>query len=412
MATWAPPSKVGDRDPAIAVAKDKLRKFSYGKGVGTGQAYTEEFGLGLRQFQNNVHSLVATRRRNGPDIAPADFGALNWATKVQLGVITVAPPAPTAPPRLFTSFTGTWGAWNNGFGFDVGERIDRNRYQHQGLGYNTNAFLMGNDPGHSYIDMLNDAEAEYNRLFRDDRRPKVLSGYSGGANAVVQVLNHWPADRRGEILGVIQFGDPSRPPGKTLLGNDPGGHGISEDFPPDWVLNRYYSFTIDGDMYPNAVGLLPIFYDILARLEATPEFAMWFFTLLVSQVGNLTPIGSQLLGIGSNPTGVAGFGQLSSLLPLLTGSAGLGGLLGGGLFGGLLGGLGGLGSGPLTSNQPVAGTQPINLVSMLLNIPAIIQSLLAALRFLTTQAHSHYGDQPVFGGLTAVDRAVQIVNGF
>ena len=118
---------------------------------------------------------------------------------------------------------------------------------------------------HSYIDMLNDGEAEFWRLGGPDRRPKVLPGYSGGANCVAQVLNHWPADRRGEILAVIQFGDPSRPPGKTLLGNDPGGHGISEDFPPDWVLDRYFSFAIDGDMYPNATGLLPFFYDIQSR---------------------------------------------------------------------------------------------------------------------------------------------------
>jgi hypothetical protein len=35
---------------------------------------------------------------------------------------------------------------------------------------------------------------------------------------------------------------------------------------------------------------------------------------------------------------------------------------------------------------------------------------MALLKFLITSAHGHYGDQPVFGGMTAVDRAVQIVN--
>jgi hypothetical protein len=47
---------------------------------------------------------------------------------------------------------------------------------------------------------------------------------------------------------------------------------------------------------------------------------------------------------------------------------------------------------------------------MVLNIPAIVSTIMAALKFLTTQAHGHYGDQPIFNGLTAVDRAVQIVN--
>lgn len=375
---WAPPQKVGDKDPSVAAAKKVLGRFSYGQGLGSTDEYTAEFGEALQHFQNNVHSLVATGRRRGPDVGV--LGVLDWATKTQLGLL--APPPPTVPARKIVSFTGTWGAWDNGFGYDVGVRVDQGKYQHQGLGYNTNAFMIGNDPGHSYIDMLNDGEAEYLRMFRDDRRPTVLAGYSGGANCVAQVLNHWPADRRSEIIGVVQFGDPSRPPGKTLLGNDPGGHGISEDFPPDWVLDRYYSFTIDGDMYPNAVGLLPVFYDILTRMEATAEFAMYLFNLFINTAtGAFSSIGLQALGLGGNSS-IPFFGQLSGLLPLLTG---------------------GLGGGQ-------QGNQPVNLLSMILNIGNIISSLMALLKFMTTNAHSHYGDQPIFGGLTGVSRAVQIVN--
>lgn len=380
---WAPPSKPGDVDKLIPKAKQKLSGNSYGKVIGDDrtETYTTAFGEALRQYQNNVHMLVVTGRREGPDVKVD--GVFGWSTKKQMGFLGDTGTPPNVPPRSFYSFTGTWGAWNNGFSFDVGVRIDQAKYQHQGLGYNTNAFMIGNDPSHSYIDMLNDGERAFWEFGRKDFRPKVLSGYSGGAGVVVQTLRNWPMDRRKEIIGVVQFGDPNRPPGRTLLGNDPGGHGISEDFPPDWVLDRYYSFTIDGDMYPNAVGLLPIFYDILTRMEATAEFAMYLFNLFVnSATGALTTIGAQALGVSGQ--GIPFAGQLAGLLPLITG---------GGLFGA----------------KPAAGQQ-INLLAMITNIPAIIISLQTALKFLITGAHSHYGDQPLFDGLTAVDRAVKIVN--
>lgn len=379
---WAPPQKPGDRDPAIVDAKKALRKFSYGRELGETDEYTPEFGVALRQFQVNIHALVMAHRRAGPDVNVV--GVFDWATKKQLGLLgPLTPPAPVQAPGVFYSFTGSGGAWDNGFGFDVGVRIDSRKWYHQPLGYATSCFLvMGPDPMHSYLDMLWDGAVEFNRLALPDPRPKVLSGYSGGANVVANLLHQWPANRQHEIRAVINFGDPSRPPGPTLLGNNPPGHGISEDFPPEWVLDRYYSFSIDGDMYPNAVGLLPTLYDILVRLEATPEFAMYMFGLLInSATGGFTQIGSQLLGLGGIGGGLPFFGQLSSLMPLVTGGVG-----------------------------PVGGDKPVNLLAMVFNIPAIVQTLIASLQFLITGAHGHYGDQPVFGGMTGVDRAVQIVN--
>ena len=319
---YIPPNKVGQTHDKISDAKAYLEpRFTHAKIIGTDRSdvITAEYLEAQQIFNARVHAdfLKGRRPAGYPDLNPGDT-SFDWATQKNMGLLATTAPPPSRQPLGFYSFTGTWGAWNNGFGSDVGVRVDQRKFQHQGLGFDTNAFLIGNDPGHSYIDMLNDGENEYWKFGRYDRRRKVLSGYSGGANCVAQVLNHWAADRRNEIAAVLQFGDPSRPPGKTLLGNDPGGHGISEDFPPDWVLNRYYSFTIDGDMNPNAVGLLPVFYDILSRLEATPEFAMYFFQLLVGQLGGLTTIGSQMLGVGGNPA-IAGFGQLAGLLPLITG---------------------------------------------------------------------------------------------
>jgi peptidoglycan hydrolase-like protein with peptidoglycan-binding domain len=358
--------------PEVLVIKDKLwRKFGWVRDkfpqlapAGRTNVYDEPTSAAVMEFQ-----FRAGLRADG---------IADYTTKVRLGVVVVAAPVLTT----FLSVTGTGGARDNGFGFDVGVRLDPKRFRHQPVGYNTSAFLMG-DPTHSYRDAEFDGVNELNRLCEYDRGPKWVSGYSMGANVVADWLNQWPTDRASEIKGVIQFGDPSRPPGKTLLGNDPGGHGISEHFPPDWVLNRYYSFSIDGDMYPNATGLLPQLYQILVRLEATPEFAMYLFGLLLNSVtGQFTQAGGQLLGLipGGN---LLGAGALSGLLPMLT-------------------------PGGITTNPAQTGQQ-VNLLAMILNIPAIVQTIVTALQFLITGAHGHYGDQPVFGGLTGVDRAVQIV---
>lgn len=370
---WAPSDEVGESDPLLPGARKYLSRFSYGaklKGT-TGQVIDPDYLEAQRQFKNNVHFDVVRGKRAGPDVDP-NSPAFDWAAKKQMGLL--GPTAPTVKPYIGYNFTGTWGAYNNGFGWDVLERLNGNRADKQGLGYNTGAFLSP-DPSHSYIDMCNEGANEFLRLALPTRQKKLLFPYSGGCGAAVEALRRWPADRRDEIVMVGAFGDPNRPPGVTLLGNDPGGHGISEDFPPDWILNRYYSFALPGDMYPNAEGLLPIFYDILVRLEATPEFALWFFQLLVGQLGNLTSIGSAVLGVGGS-TALAGFGQLAGLLPLITGGQG---------------------------DMP-------NLVAMLFNIPAIIASLLKLLNFLITQDHSKYGATPAFDGMTAVDKCAQIAN--
>lgn len=375
---WSPPDEIGERDPLLPRARAHLGRFRYGKGLGDSDVIDARYLEAQRQFKNNVHFDVARGRRQGPDVDP-NSTAFDWATKKQMGLLGSTTPAPGVKPYYALSWTGTWGAWNNGFGWDTMQLLDPERFDKQGLGYNTTAFLQGTTD-HSYLDMLADGVAEGRRFALPDRRKKILFGYSGGAGCVVEFLHQWPADRRDEIAMVHQFGDPNRPPGRTLLGNDPGGHGISEDFPPDWILDRYYSFTLPGDMYPNAAGLLPIFYDILVRLEATPEFVMWFFNLLVSQAGPLTTIGAQLLGVNSGigATAIQGFGQLASLLPMLTGGQ----------------------------------SQTPNLVAMLLNIPAIVVSLKKLLDFVTSQDHNMYNDpgHRVFDGLTAVEKAAQIVN--
>lgn len=384
---YEPPDEVGETHPKISDAKAVLKRYWYGRAEGLGttdvdDTITPGFERGFRQYRINIHyDYVRGKRPLGmPDLDPEnpDF---NWAAQKNMGLLAPAVlPPPAAKPFLALNFPGTWGAHNNGFGWDTMVRLNPSKWELFGLTYNTTAFLIGS-ADHSYLDMCNDgANTGLAVALPRPRSQRIgLFAYSGGCGAAREFLMRWPADRRDQIAGVFAIGDPNRPPGPTLTGFSADGHGISEDFPPDWVLPRYYSFNLEDDMYGSAVGLLPVFYDILVRLEATPEFIKWFFMLLVDQAGRLTPIGGQLLGVGGG--GVPFFGQLSGLLPMITGGT-------------------------------AAGLPQVNLLMMLFNIPAIITTIIAALQFLISQDHGGYADprKAVFGGMTAIDRAAQIAN--
>lgn len=295
----------------------------------------------------NFQHYINDHKLNTPPLRTD--GVLDYATKVRMGVIVVAPKAPTK------------------------------KYVQQGVGYNTDAFLMGN-PGHSYNMAIAEEQGEFSRLALPTVGvPKVVIGYSMGDDADNHNMLNWPADRRDEIKLYIGFGSPSRPPGPTLLGNDPGGSGISGVYTPEWLRDRAYHFTHTGDMYANAVGLLDVLYSLLTDLAATPQFAMRLFGILIDNT-----IGAPLLGLGGS-TGLLGFGSLSGILSMIT--------------------PGGIGTNPATS------TTQINLFAMITNIPAIIQTLVAALQFISTNAHYHYHDQPesFWRGMTAVDCAAQII---
>lgn len=290
----------------------------------------------LRDIQAHIGGKVNTQP-----------GVLTYGTKLALRVIVLPPAAP------------------------------KKKFIQQGVGYDTSAFLMGNI-GHSYQMAVSECVAEMNRLALPlVGVPKIPMGYSMGDDAMNQWLLQWPADRRDEIKLVIGFGCPSRPPGPTLLGNNPPGQGISGIFTPEWARSRTYQFVNDGDMYAEAVGLLPQLYQILIRLAATPDFAMYLFGLLTSSFG------PALLGLAGQA--VPGFGALSGILTMVT-------------------------PGALNTN-PAQNTSQINLFAMITNIPAIIQTIAAALKFVSTNSHFRYqlDVRPHWRNMTAVDCAAQII---
>lgn len=271
-------------------------------------------------------------------------GVLTYDCKTRLGVVLVAPKA------------------------------KEKRFVQQGVGFSTDAFLMG-DPTHSYVDARAEGSTELLRLALPMVGvPKVWMGYSMGDDVVNTALLQWPEDRRDEIKLIIGFGGPSRRGGPTLLGNDPGGQGISGVFGPDWAVPITYQFTHEGDMYPNAVGLLPWLYQILTRMEISLDFAAYLFNLFMSTVGR------QLLGLLASS--LPGAGALSAVANLVT-------------------------TGP--TNQ--VGGQILDVMKLFTLLPQIIQTIAAALKFVSTNAHFHYHDQPetFWRGLTAVDCAAQII---
>jgi hypothetical protein len=188
-----------------------------------------------------------------------------------------------------------------------------------------------------------------------------------GADVVTRVLYAWPAERRNEIVAVFKFGDPGHLPG--VQGSVNGG--ISGVFTPDWAADRTISYQIDGDMYGDAPGLLPALYDILTRMELSLEFATYLFQILTSSVG------PALLGLAGSF--VPGFGALSGILGMIT-------------------------PGPVTST----GGAP-NLMAMMMNLPALVATLVAALKFVFTNAHGKYWVDRIFDGMNAEDHAAATV---
>ena len=188
---------------------------------------------------------------------------------------------------------------------------------------------------------------------------------------------------------MFTFGSPGRPPGATKLGPDPRGSGISGVFTPEWARDREWSYTIDGDMYAEAVGVMNPIYELLTRMKVSVDFAKYLFTWLTGVPLDLASIFStitapptvtraSLLGLHGD-TKVTGFGALKPILGLIT-------------------------PGPITHTGDV-----VSLPQILANIPAIVVSLIGALKFLFTSAHSHYWVDPIFDGMTAEDHAASVV---
>ncbi len=248
------------------------------------------------------------------------------------------------------------------------------KYRIQGVGgVRSDAYLMPPD-----APCFNRATAGFARegvrLTRElGGGPVVPIGYSMGAKSARDYEVMLPAELRSSVKLSVQFGDPSMPADGSLLGDRPG-QGISRQPHPDWVRDRLYSYSIDGDWYPQAqASLLFYLFEIISRAELTLEFATWLFTQFPT-----LPF-KQITG------------QVES----------------GDMLAGVLKGL----AGAITSG-------PDNVIGILMNpfailamLPDLIALLVDAIRFAANSAHGKYLDptEANWDGLTAVDHAVKTI---
>lgn len=118
----------------------------------------------------------------------------------------------------------------------------------------------------------------------------VLTGYSQGAQVVWEVAAEFLpggrlAHRRDDLLAVVTYGNPCRPPGRTRVGNSPAGFGIAhrpdagpELLPilmPDVV---FLDYALDGDMYCTAdlsTDYLWVGYAIATELQIAEPLEMF-----------------------------------------------------------------------------------------------------------------------------------------
>lgn len=327
---------LGDAGEQVAKIQHRLI-FAFpknSKAIGLGVQETGIYDLATQEAVKNIQPFL--------NPAQVPTGVANYATQLGLGaVIKAGPPA--------------------------------KKFIQQGVGYPAMGFLQP-DPNMSYVESRNAGTTELLRLATPDTRPKVVIGYSQGDDVVAYFLERWPENRRSEIKAVVGFGSPSRPEGPTLLGNDPGGKGISGHWTPQWARDRTYHFTHDGDWYPNARGLMFLLYDILTRMEVSLDFAMYLFQVLSTEAGKL------LMGI--TPSDLQGAGALAMLGTLAT-----------------------------TGLSTVVGKEILPPLTLFTLLPQLIWLMIDALKFVSTNAHMHYHDTPLpeWRGLTAVDCAAQII---
>jgi hypothetical protein len=141
------------------------------------------------------------------------------------------------------------------------------------------------------------------------------------------------------------------------------------------VTNRYWSYSIDGDWYPRARGLLFFLYKVIARAELTLEFAQYL--LMQFPVDAM----QELMGLKPSQDDTGAAGVLSGLAGLMT-----------------------------TGPQNVVGSL-LNPLQLVMILPQLIDLLIDAIKFATTQAHGRYWD-PAYSnwdGLTGVDHCVRTI---
>lgn len=430
---WAPPSKVGDSDPNIVLAKQKLAKYSYGKPANDGTPfYTAAFGDALTEYQRRRNAEIDQGKYPGPKMTAP--GVFDYATKVQLEIVPRAGGGANPPPPAlvtnthFVSSPGSGADWWVGPAFEVGERLKARGVRHWPLGYPKGGYLglMGGDSRQSYIDTIHLEDVENERRIREDILPQyglrllptepidadqvaqlprdfrlLLSGYSQSADGIIRSAARLFGDGgifellRPNLKGVLAFGNPARQGGATRYGRTPRGNGISGYIAAPWLAARIIDVVTETPTAPDfyACCTSPIarmVYEVVIHAETELPFVVYLAKIAVPALLNLLTGG--LFG------GIGGAGLSIAAVPLLAGVTHMDGAALTPIVNMALGG---------GDDPPPELIRLLSAQGLLTSLPELI-GLLIALPGIQTHGEYHL-PKPEFGGRTGIDVGYDLV---
>ena len=205
---YSAPYQPGDRHPKIPGAKRFLSRYSYGKGLGTSDEYTLEFGVALRAWAPRFNAEIDNGRA-GPRV-PVD-GSFNWAVQRQMGLDDSG--APSALKPLVLTCMGHLGNMVLGPDYLAARQLEiRQQVQIQMVGgFNNDAIPFQLAPQRQVIDRL-----LHEPQLRVVERPSwAVSAHSRGAMAF---CHYWKERNPDDPIwrnfkGGLMFGNPMRPEG-------------------------------------------------------------------------------------------------------------------------------------------------------------------------------------------------------
>lgn len=213
------------------------------------------------------------------------------------------------------SAAGTGGQWFQGPQFEVGKWCEKVlKLNHQPVDYPAGGFLGlagGNaGPTVSYNESIAGLAVELERLIAvcpDLDSPDFevwFMGYSQSADGLKRAVAKLFGDGgrfahlRSRINGLVLFGDPTRAPGPTKVGNNPKGSGIARWDAPQWVDDLTWSITTHFDVFPCATDdtLLPLFYEWFVKAETELPFVAYSAGIVIPALASYLGIAGMLLG--------------------------------------------------------------------------------------------------------------------
>lgn len=249
---WAPASKPGDTDPLISDAKNKLKAYSYGKGLDASDTYTVEFGVALVQFQTRRNQQILKGQVQGmPGMNVV--GVFDWATKKNLQIL----PEQVKPKNLPVIFTinGHMGGLFDGPAYFTARVLEQQgKVRVQPVGYANTAKPFNNRSGIVELERL-----IHDPIVLPPGTPWVKLSHSQGSivdcdhheQYVVPNQNRWPYNG---FRGGVRFGNPRRPINAVApwIGDPPpqGSEGLDPDC-LDEPTPGVEEVSRDGDLYAN-----------------------------------------------------------------------------------------------------------------------------------------------------------------